>query len=96
MLDISSGLDELGGLRWQLALCLLLCWVLVFLGLSTGVKSLGKVNQPSFECFHIDFHVEAQIMGQGLRDLSLIIGSFCFTRRSLKMWYCGKTIHPSA
>ncbi len=26
----------------------------------------------------------------------LSIRSFCFTRRSLILWYCGKTIHPSA
>ncbi len=69
MLDLSSGLDELGGLRWQLALCLLLCWVLVFLGLSTGVKSLGKVNQPSFECFHIALY--NYMLRYKLRDMVL-------------------------
>ena len=48
MLDISSGIESLGELRWQLALCLLLCWIIVFICLSTGVKSLGKVrcNRP--------------------------------------------------
>ncbi len=24
------------------------------------------------------------------------VRSFCFTRKSLILWYCGKTIHPSA
>ena len=49
MLDISSGIESLGELRWQLALCLLLCWIIVFICLSTGVKSLGKVRSP----FHL-------------------------------------------
>ncbi|ELU09479.1 hypothetical protein CAPTEDRAFT_115714 [Capitella teleta] len=44
MLDISGGISDLGGVRWQLALCLLLCWVTVFVCLSKGIKSSGKVS----------------------------------------------------
>lgn len=43
VLDLTEGLHDLGGLRWQLALCLLACWVIVFLCLSRGVKTMGKV-----------------------------------------------------
>ncbi len=52
MLDISSGIDDLGELKWELALCLLLCWIIVFFCLSTGVKSLGKVR-ISFKYFQL-------------------------------------------
>ncbi|XP_072023363.1 sodium-dependent proline transporter-like [Amphiura filiformis] len=43
VLDRSSGLEELGGIRWQICLCLLLAWVIVFLCIAKGVKSSGKV-----------------------------------------------------
>jgi solute carrier family 6 amino acid transporter-like protein 5/7/9/14 len=42
MLDISEGIHEIGGIRWQLALCLLFAWVVVFFALLHGVKSFGK------------------------------------------------------
>lgn len=43
VLDLTDGLHDLGGLRWQLAMCLLGCWVIVFFCLLRGVKSMGKV-----------------------------------------------------
>ncbi|EEC18529.1 sodium-neurotransmitter symporter, putative [Ixodes scapularis] len=43
VLDLTEGIHDLGGLRWQLALCLLACWVIVFFCLSRGVKTMGKV-----------------------------------------------------
>ncbi|CAD5120558.1 DgyrCDS9124 [Dimorphilus gyrociliatus] len=43
VLKSSSGLDEPGGIVWQLALCLLLAWVIVFVVLLKGISSLGKV-----------------------------------------------------
>ncbi|XP_025088378.1 sodium- and chloride-dependent glycine transporter 1-like isoform X2 [Pomacea canaliculata] len=43
ILKISNGIDEIGAVRWQIALCLLLAWTLTFLALSKGVKSVGKV-----------------------------------------------------
>ncbi|KAL8618892.1 hypothetical protein ACOMHN_020311 [Nucella lapillus] len=43
LLGMSSGIDEIGNIRWQVALCLLLAWTLTFLALSKGVKSVGKV-----------------------------------------------------
>lgn len=46
VLTISRGLDEVGGLNWQLTLCFLGAWLVVFLCLIKGVKSLGKV------CWH--------------------------------------------
>lgn len=46
VLAINDGLDEagdIGGIKWDLALCLLLSWCIVFLCLCKGVKSSGKV-----------------------------------------------------
>ena len=39
-------LDEFGNIgiiKWDLALCLLLSWIIVFVCLSKGIKSSGKV-----------------------------------------------------
>ena len=43
MLQISSGIDEPGGLRWQLVVSLFAAWTIVFVALLKGVKSFGKV-----------------------------------------------------
>ncbi|KAL1442490.1 hypothetical protein MTO96_030772 [Rhipicephalus appendiculatus] len=42
VLNITSGIDDLGVIRWDLTLCLLASWVVVFLCLMKGVKSTGK------------------------------------------------------
>ncbi|XP_064645225.1 sodium- and chloride-dependent glycine transporter 2-like [Lineus longissimus] len=43
VLGQSDGLENMGQIRWQLALCLLLAWVVIFLCLVKGIKSSGKV-----------------------------------------------------
>ncbi|KAK3750882.1 hypothetical protein RRG08_029803 [Elysia crispata] len=43
MLKISGGIDDLGGIRWEIVLCLLLTWTLTFMSLSRGTQSMGKV-----------------------------------------------------
>lgn len=43
VLRISHGLDEQGTVNWDLALCLLLAWVICYLCVCKGVKSSGKV-----------------------------------------------------
>ncbi|XP_068605330.1 sodium- and chloride-dependent GABA transporter 3-like [Brachionichthys hirsutus] len=43
MLGMSGGIEELGGVRWELALCLLACWVFCYFSIWKGVKSSGKV-----------------------------------------------------
>lgn len=44
VLGISQGIDEIGSLRWELALCLLLAWVLCYFCVWKGVRSTGKVQ----------------------------------------------------
>uniref|UniRef100_A0A5G2QG07 Transporter n=1 Tax=Sus scrofa TaxID=9823 RepID=A0A5G2QG07_PIG len=43
VLKISDGIQHLGALRWELALCLLLAWVICYFCIWKGVKSTGKV-----------------------------------------------------
>ncbi|KAG7472928.1 hypothetical protein MATL_G00114140 [Megalops atlanticus] len=43
VLSISSGIEEVGSLKWDLALCLLAVWVICFFCIWKGVKSTGKV-----------------------------------------------------
>ncbi|XP_048251436.1 sodium- and chloride-dependent glycine transporter 1-like [Haliotis rufescens] len=43
VLSISSGLDQLGSVKWELVLCLLVSWLLIFGCIFKGVRSVGKV-----------------------------------------------------
>ncbi|XP_045908924.1 sodium- and chloride-dependent GABA transporter 3-like isoform X4 [Micropterus dolomieu] len=40
---MSRGIEELGSVRWDLALCLLACWVFCYFSTWKGVRSSGKV-----------------------------------------------------
>uniref|UniRef100_A0A6Q2Z6R8 Transporter n=1 Tax=Esox lucius TaxID=8010 RepID=A0A6Q2Z6R8_ESOLU len=42
VLRISNGIDSLGGIRWELALCLLLSWVICYFCIWKGIRSTGK------------------------------------------------------
>uniref|UniRef100_A0AAX7UVT5 Transporter n=1 Tax=Astatotilapia calliptera TaxID=8154 RepID=A0AAX7UVT5_ASTCA len=43
VLRISSGIDHIGSLNWDLALCLAFAWVICYFCVWKGVKSTGKV-----------------------------------------------------
>jgi len=43
VLHISSGIDEMGEMRWDLAICLVCAWILIFFCLCKGIKTSGKV-----------------------------------------------------
>ncbi|XP_071818255.1 sodium- and chloride-dependent GABA transporter 2-like isoform X1 [Apostichopus japonicus] len=43
VLGISSGIEDLGGMRWELVGCLALAWVLCYLCIWRGVKQTGKI-----------------------------------------------------
>ncbi|XP_033643310.1 sodium- and chloride-dependent neutral and basic amino acid transporter B(0+)-like isoform X1 [Asterias rubens] len=43
VLQESASMNETGGIIWQLMLCLIFVWVLVFVCLIKGIKSTGKV-----------------------------------------------------
>ncbi|KAL1270275.1 hypothetical protein QQF64_032564, partial [Cirrhinus molitorella] len=43
VLNISDGLDEPGAINWELMLCLMAVWVMVYFCVWKGVKSTGKI-----------------------------------------------------
>ncbi|XP_048776130.2 uncharacterized protein LOC125680508 isoform X2 [Ostrea edulis] len=43
VLKRSGSMNELGSIQYELALCLLLCWIIVFICLVKGVRTSGKV-----------------------------------------------------
>ncbi|CAH3024764.1 unnamed protein product [Porites evermanni] len=43
VLRLSNGLNEPGPVNWDLALCLLLAWIICYLCVSRGIKTSGKV-----------------------------------------------------
>ncbi|XP_012274916.1 sodium- and chloride-dependent glycine transporter 1 [Orussus abietinus] len=43
ILEISDGIDEMGGIVWPLFWCNIASWLVVFLCICNGVKSVGKV-----------------------------------------------------
>lgn len=46
-LRVSTGLHEMDGLQWHLVVVLFAAWVIIFLCLMKGVKSVGKVCNSS-------------------------------------------------
>lgn len=47
MLRISGGIEQPGELRFELAMCLLLGWIIVYFCVWKGIKSAGKVIVPN-------------------------------------------------
>ncbi|KAM4579005.1 sodium- and chloride-dependent GABA transporter ine [Fundulus diaphanus] len=43
LLEKTGGIDEAGGLQWEVFGCLLLSWIIIYLCIFKGVKSTGKV-----------------------------------------------------
>ncbi|XP_035517503.1 sodium- and chloride-dependent GABA transporter 2-like [Morone saxatilis] len=43
VLNVTGSVHELGSIRWELALCLLLSWIICYFCVWKGVKSTGKV-----------------------------------------------------
>ena len=44
VLNISSGIEDVGGLRWELVAYLALAWVTVYFVVWKGLHNSGKVN----------------------------------------------------
>ena len=44
-LDTSPSIEESGGIKWKMALCLVFSWAVVYACIWKGIKSTGKVKQ---------------------------------------------------
>lgn len=44
VLAISGGIDEIGGIRWELLLCVIVMWTVGYFCIWKGVKTTGKVS----------------------------------------------------
>lgn len=51
VLSISDGIEDVGHIKWDLALCLLAVWVICFFCIWKGVKSTGKVSLVALHYF---------------------------------------------
>lgn len=49
-LDVAPSMDDSGGLKWWIVLCLLLSWTIVFFIVMKGIQSSGKVNLIFYLC----------------------------------------------
>ena len=82
VLHLSKNLDETGSVRWDLTLCLLLAWTIVFLVLTKGIKTLGKVNMlgVTLHGFFVWFHLFTCFYTKVLRSdrHSIITLYLCF------------------
>lgn len=53
VISISNGIEEFGNFKWQLATSLFGAWVIVFLCLSKGVQTSGKVSiENEYTCLY--------------------------------------------
>jgi len=99
VLRLSSGIDEMGSLMWDLSLSLVLAWTITFLALIKGIKSSGKVRRTSVKYVlqfqqdscafplgcrvYIDGHSVRCTLYNSKKFMSLSIG-----RCTLKMYSC--------
>lgn len=50
MLNVSSGIEEIGHVQWELSLFLLLAWVICYFCIWKGVRSTAKVIPKAQQC----------------------------------------------
>jgi solute carrier family 6 amino acid/orphan transporter-like 15/16/17/18/20 len=51
-LDITPTIDETGGIKWWMLICLLLAWIVIYFIIMRGIQSSGKVSDQSAEYRH--------------------------------------------
>ena len=92
VLDISSGIDDVGGLRWELVAYLALAWITVYFVVWKGLHNSGKVMLDFFftiltekcllfYCLHVAIRVILSIILYGflfvsISNLRALLGNF--------------------
>ena len=82
VLDISSGIDDVGGLRWELVAYLALAWITVYFVVWKGLHNSGKVMLDFFftiltekcllfYCLHVAIRVILSIILYGFLFVSI-------------------------
>lgn len=59
-MHLASGIDAIGAVKWSLALCLMMVFLLVYFSLWKGVKSTGKVSDTTIVALTITDDIVAQ------------------------------------
>jgi len=60
VLQITEGIDDLGGIQWELLGCLVLGWVLVYIIIWRGLHASGKVRET------VRIHTDIEILTGGV------------------------------
>uniref|UniRef100_A0A671RN95 Transporter n=1 Tax=Sinocyclocheilus anshuiensis TaxID=1608454 RepID=A0A671RN95_9TELE len=72
VLSISDGIEQVGHIKWDLALCLLAVWIICFFCIWKGVKSTGKV---SLVALHKFFQIECYLRTQIFFSYAICLGA---------------------
>jgi solute carrier family 6 (neurotransmitter transporter, amino acid/orphan) member 15/16/17/18/20 len=51
-LDAAVSIDDNGGFKWWIVICLMVAWTIVFFIVMKGIQSSGKVRFPVFGPLH--------------------------------------------
>lgn len=55
ILQISDSISDMGSVSWQIVLCLVLAWIIVYLCLFKGVASSGKVSHDHLSVLQFSY-----------------------------------------
>ncbi len=82
VLEMSDGMENMGSVNWKLALCLLLAWIIIFVCLIRGIRSLGKVRCSiiSFKHFFL-FHQTIVVVNKNVYTVTILLRIVCVRNR---------------
>lgn len=84
VLSLSAGVGEPGSVKWDLALCLLLAWVIVYFCIWKGIRSSGKVTDgvSQVECAVVITSFDTGYYNCRLKSLQLLCLRNVFVNRN--------------
>lgn len=75
VLRLSGGLSEPGEMNWQMIICLVTTWVVVYFCIWKGVKSTGKVMLAGGTCIRAYWHERTGLQNMPLLASALLCRS---------------------